>query len=138
MIRSILFVFLSFCFVSVFSQEEGKAESAPLIITKMAIGKSMQLGDYTIKFVEVIEDSRCPSDVTCVWAGEAKVKVLIHKGEEIISEKTITIGANGVDPIIAEILKTENNTLLGYNLSPYPKTSRKIPNSEYMLGLILR
>lgn len=29
----------------------------------------------TVEFVSVLEDSRCPSDVTCVWAGEVKVQL---------------------------------------------------------------
>ena len=30
-----------------------------------------------ITFREVREDSRCPVDVTCVWAGDAKIEVVI-------------------------------------------------------------
>lgn len=29
----------------------------------------------TVEFVRVVEDSRCPSDATCVWAGEVKVQL---------------------------------------------------------------
>ncbi len=31
----------------------------------------------TIKFISVVEDSRCPTDAQCVWAGNAKIEVLI-------------------------------------------------------------
>ncbi|MFH1764671.1 MAG: hypothetical protein ABIF09_10810 [Gemmatimonadota bacterium] len=31
-------------------------------------------------FGEVLEDSRCPVDVTCVWAGNAKVVIGIAAG----------------------------------------------------------
>ena len=31
-----------------------------------------------VRFVSVIEDSRCPRDVTCVWAGEVKVSLEIE------------------------------------------------------------
>ena len=30
-----------------------------------------------IKFVSVVEDSRCPTDANCVWAGNAKIKILV-------------------------------------------------------------
>lgn len=43
--------------------------------------KSADRGRLTIKFVSVLEDSRCPPDVTCVWAGNAKVKLAISKGK---------------------------------------------------------
>jgi hypothetical protein len=35
--------------------------------------------DTRITFRQVREDSRCPTDVTCVWAGDAKVEVVISR-----------------------------------------------------------
>lgn len=32
-----------------------------------------------IKFVELIDDSRCPKGTTCIWAGEGKIKLMISK-----------------------------------------------------------
>ena len=31
-----------------------------------------------VKFVDIAEDSRCPSDVTCVWAGEIVVRLALR------------------------------------------------------------
>jgi hypothetical protein len=36
-------------------------------------------GGLKIAFVELIEDSRCPTDVDCIWAGNAKIKVRVTK-----------------------------------------------------------
>jgi hypothetical protein len=33
--------------------------------------------DTRITFKRVSEDSRCPVDVTCVWAGDAKIEIVI-------------------------------------------------------------
>ena len=35
------------------------------------IGESVIINDHgiTLKFVDVLDDSRCPSDVECVWEG---------------------------------------------------------------------
>lgn len=30
-----------------------------------------------IKFVSVVEDSRCPTGANCIWAGNAKIKILV-------------------------------------------------------------
>lgn len=38
-------------------------------------------GKFTVKFIEVVEDSRCPPDVQCIWAGNAKVKLSIARGK---------------------------------------------------------
>lgn len=31
--------------------------------------------ELEVEFVRVVQDSRCPTDVTCVWAGEVEVEV---------------------------------------------------------------
>lgn len=50
-----------------------------------------------IAFVELVEDSRCPTDVDCVWAGNAKIKVKVTKGgrSKILDLEMVT---NGVAP----------------------------------------
>ena len=35
-----------------------------------------------IKFVDVIEDSRCPEGRVCVWAGNAKVKIQVRSDRQ--------------------------------------------------------
>jgi hypothetical protein len=35
--------------------------------------------DARITFKAVREDSRCPVDVTCVWAGDAKVEIVVSR-----------------------------------------------------------
>jgi hypothetical protein len=35
---------------------------------------------FSVKFVELVEDSRCPRDTTCIWEGNAKIKVRVTKG----------------------------------------------------------
>ncbi len=35
--------------------------------------------DTRITFKQVREDSRCPVDVTCVWAGDAKIEIVISR-----------------------------------------------------------
>ena len=33
--------------------------------------------DVSLRFDSVLEDSRCPEDATCVWAGNAKVRLIV-------------------------------------------------------------
>ena len=35
-----------------------------------------------VKFIEVVEDGRCPTDVRCIWAGNAKAKFQFSKGSD--------------------------------------------------------
>lgn len=44
--------------------------------------KTSGLGKITVKFISVIEDSRCPAGTQCIWAGNAKVKISLSKGRK--------------------------------------------------------
>jgi hypothetical protein len=44
-------------------------------INKEVAGK----GGLKVAFVELVEDARCPADVQCVWAGNAKIKIRVTK-----------------------------------------------------------
>ncbi|CAN5155902.1 hypothetical protein BH20ACI2_BH20ACI2_06310 [soil metagenome] len=37
-------------------------------------------GRIKIRFLSIVEDSRCPRDATCVWAGNAKIRIAVSKG----------------------------------------------------------
>jgi hypothetical protein len=40
-------------------------------------GQQKTVSGLRIKFIEVVEDSRCPENARCIWAGNAKVKVQV-------------------------------------------------------------
>lgn len=46
---------------------------------KVQMNKHVTTNGLKIEFVELVEDSRCPTDVECVWAGNAKIKVRVTK-----------------------------------------------------------
>lgn len=50
------------------------------------IGETIRVGNLTVRPLAVVEDSRCPSNVTCVWAGRVVVRVRISSlGERTVS-----------------------------------------------------
>jgi hypothetical protein len=53
----------------------------PGISFALAPGQTAEVkrSDTRITFRQVREDSRCPTDVTCVWEGDAKVEVVISR-----------------------------------------------------------
>ena len=53
----------------------------PGVSFALAPGQTAEVkrADTRITFRQVREDSRCPTDVTCVWAGDAKVDVVISR-----------------------------------------------------------
>ena len=59
------------------------AQSAQKITLRDGQTKNVIGSKYDVKFVSVLEDSRCPAGAVCVWAGNAKVKIQIgKKGDE--------------------------------------------------------
>ena len=51
-------------------------------------------GGLKIAFIELVEDSRCPTDVECVWAGNAKIKVRVTKNgkSQVLELEMVTKG----------------------------------------------
>lgn len=50
----------------------------------LAPGERVQVSGerLEVEFVGVTEDSRCPVDTTCVWAGEVKVQLALRSGDD--------------------------------------------------------
>ena len=46
---------------------------------------------FSLTFKDLLDDSRCPANAICVWAGQARVKVEINEGFEIF-ERELTNG----------------------------------------------
>ncbi|MEA3011494.1 MAG: hypothetical protein QOD42_39 [Sphingomonadales bacterium] len=46
-------------------------------------GGTARLGDIAVRPIAVIEDSRCPSDVACVWAGRLRLRAAVSRIGEI-------------------------------------------------------
>jgi hypothetical protein len=44
------------------------------------VGESGEAMDVTIIPLEIVEDSRCPIDVQCIWAGRIRVRVQLISG----------------------------------------------------------
>ena len=50
------------------------------------LGEAVQIGDVRVRPLEVLEDSRCPLDVTCVWDGRIRVRVAVGGAGEPVME----------------------------------------------------
>ncbi|WP_024769988.1 hypothetical protein [Aquimarina macrocephali] len=137
--KKIIFLILFIIpFVSLLAQDSTKV-NPPKIITKLKVGNTVNFNTTSIKFLKVIEDSRCPSDVTCIWAGQVKIAIGIYKSEVLIEEKELLFGTDGINPNhIKEVLKIDQKTVYSYNISPYPSAKTPIIPSEYYLQLLIK
>lgn len=57
---------------------------------------SLKATGMTVRFVAVTDDSRCPGDVTCVWAGEVRARLEIHEASRAASQLELLEGGSTV------------------------------------------
>ncbi|SRR5258708_4376352 len=80
-----------------------KSETISLYVGQQ---KTLDRGRVTISFLSVEEDSRCPVNVACVQAGNAKIKIAVSKGKA--RAQTFELNS-GLDP--------RTITAFGYKIS---------------------
>ena len=76
--------------------------------------------DSGIQFsvLAVTEDSRCPSDVTCIWAGTAKIILKADSSSEELE--------------IGKTMTTPNGFLVTFeDIKPYPVSTQKTRDEDY-------
>lgn len=97
------------------------------------VGQTVNLesADLQLKFVAVTDDSRCPADVNCVWAGKADVALtVVH--EKCGSSLTLTTLRSSQ---ASDEGKIGDFRVKLVKLDPYPRSDRKIGASEYVATL---
>src|SRR3990172_6842849 len=82
--------------------------------------------DITVTFFNVTSDSRCPSDVTCIWQGQAGIELGVQKGEV---ESTISLSIGGDSSPEESIFDAYLIQLV--DLSPYPISTKNIQPEDY-------
>jgi len=99
--RSSYLTMLSACVLLV--SNWGCAQLQPAVIVEpglsfaLAPGQTAEIkrSDMRITFRQVREDSRCPTDVTCVWEGDAKVEVVIARAGAPDETRLLSIKSPG-------------------------------------------
>ncbi len=69
------------------------SETNPSDSISVGLHKSARLGSGIAVRVDSIQDGRCPTGVNCIWAGEAKVKLLLSNDKDS-STVRLTLGAS--------------------------------------------
>jgi hypothetical protein len=104
---------------------------------KVGAGRAVTFdaGNLRLKFLSVASDSRCPTGVDCVWAGNAEV--LFEAGAKGRRGKMILrLNTNAGQERAAEG-KYHGYTVRLLELSPYPRAGRKTKPGEYTATLLV-
>jgi hypothetical protein len=100
----------------------GQEFTLPVGKTAVIAGESL-----SIKFVEVTGDSRCPTGVQCIQAGDVKCLMLIKYMQSTSSLVYTQSGGNDNSPEVF------NKYILSFRVEPYPESGKQIASSDYKL-----
>lgn len=116
--------------ISLMSCQDSTSSVKPNLGEKFEIkyGESVtiQREQISIRFNKLVEDSRCPDGVTCVWAGNAEIVIKLDDREARLNTHLRPKKAN----LSAYSLKL-------VSLNPYPEHNVDIEKEDYTAELVV-
>jgi hypothetical protein len=103
----------------------------------MRVGQVVTLdgGNLRVRFVRVASDSRCPVDVTCVWAGNAELLFEVgRRGPR--GRRTLRLNTSAAPERPGEATYGRYTLKLA-GLAPQPRSNRKINAGRYTATLLV-
>jgi hypothetical protein len=108
-----------------FAECPGADTSTPITgDVTLGVGKTGKVGNLSITLNEITQDSRCPVNVQCIWAGEVKVSVIFSYGSQIEAKN---ISSNDPSYLFAGYL------ISIASVSPVKKSGEEISAREYRI-----
>ena len=98
---------------------------------ELAMGQEAQIqgSAVSVKFSGVGEDSRCGTDVQCVWEGNALVRLTLSSSATTPSESALNTSLEPKQTPYGGV------TIRLVGLKPYPKAGKVIPQTDYVATL---
>ena len=108
-------------------------DAAETLVT-LRIGESVTPPRSTtvVTLTDVSDDSRCPTDATCVWAGDATVSLRIQPAKGPV--ETVALHLNRPD---ARSATAAGLRLRLERLEPAPQTGRPIERGRYLAAIVI-
>jgi hypothetical protein len=99
----------------------------------LAVGKSATISgtDYRITFNRVTEDSRCPVDVQCVWAGDAKIELTVARNSAPDATRVISLTPPNSETTVGNV------KIRFVSLAPTPRQSEPPASRPYVARLMV-
>lgn len=94
----------------------------------LPFGKAVRIAgeELNLAFIDVLEDSRCPTGLTCVWAGNGEIALELNGQQFMLNTLT--------DPKRLQLFGLQVELL---ELSPYPNYDIQTGKDEYVARLIV-
>jgi hypothetical protein len=103
---------------------------------KVEYGKEVTIKGTSLKvrFDSVLDDSRCPRDVTCVWAGDAKILISVRQANAKASKVELHTSSQ-----LGQTGKYKRYVIKLIALDPYPMTrAAKAKPDDYVATLLIK
>ncbi len=106
---------------------EAKPLGAPFVLT---LDEAVRLADsgWMLRFEGISDDSRCPVDVVCIWAGEVTAQFSTSDSDGVATQLEVTLGPRTIPTTLFGALSL---TLLA--VSPEPRSSTSIAAADYVV-----
>lgn len=85
------------------------------------LGEIVASGDINIVLSNVADDSRCPTDVQCIWAGTVRVEGTLGDA----------MGTSSQEFVLNQPITTESKTITLIAVSPAKKSTTHLEPSDY-------
>ena len=115
-------------FAAAYAQAPGRGGTSALFEVKNGQTKTIPGSKAKVKFLSVVEDSRCPEGTQCIWAGNARVKLRVTSGRK---SKIFDVNTGkGDDRYIFEHCEIKL-----VKVDPHPKAGEHIRQKDYVVTL---
>lgn len=105
----------------------------PGVTFSLAAGKTAAVNgnNARITFNRVTEDSRCPTDVVCVWAGDARIELTISRDGSPVDTKVVSVTAPNNEVVSGDL------RIRFVGLAPAPRSSEPTSSRAYVAQLVV-
>ena len=113
------------------SQKKSVVENYEILTQTLSKKKGMQL---VLK--NIVNDSRCPEGVNCIWAGEIEIVVSVYKNNNFVKDENILLSPKLYKENLAwfaEYYPSKKITEIG--VLPYPKNGVVTYPKDYFVKI---
>ena len=128
----LLFMIIS----SIVLAQSQKSQKVKYVTIKQKVCPNQKGFQLVLKAIS--NDSRCPEDVTCIWAGEVTAFVSVYKDSKLIKDSTLVFSMKNEEDNkkwLASYLSEKQKKIKSIRVLPYPKEGSKINPGEYYLKI---
>jgi hypothetical protein len=128
-------LFLIVCSTLTFAQNPVNENIKYLKITQK---KCANKKGYQLVLKQVVNDSRCPEGLNCIWAGEASAIVSVYKDSKLIEDNTMVFSMKNEQENLkwfANYLPEKQRKIRSASVFPYPQKGVKINAKDSYLKI---